>query len=238
MDKRQRSDSAAKEKRANILLTLCIVLIGIMLFLMTDKGANMLVSLGLSKNSSDYGEYTVIGENDSDSMEAEIDFDPETVTEGILANWPNSKAQSVYADAGKQEYIITSDSLSIAIEFMSSGGVFNSITVQYAAQNEPVEPKGSLSPIEQYIFSKECEDYNAHCREVRIMLNALLGAINGGTNGIDTALNMLHSAAVTAEEGGKVNSFKEMDMNFRIYTSGPKAEKSVVINIERNGQAE
>ena len=64
MDKQKQNGSAAKEKRANILLTLCIVLIGIMLFLMTDKGAAMLASLGISNTNADYYEYTVIGENE------------------------------------------------------------------------------------------------------------------------------------------------------------------------------
>ena len=68
------------------------------------------------------------------------------------------------------------------------------------------------------------------------MLNALLCAINGGTDGIDTALNMLYSAAVSAEESGKVNSFSEMHMDFRIYTTGSKAEKAIVISIEQNNQ--
>lgn len=56
MDKQKQNCSAAKEKRANILLTLCIVLIGIMLFLMTDKGASMLASLGISNTNADYYE--------------------------------------------------------------------------------------------------------------------------------------------------------------------------------------
>ncbi len=88
------------------------------------------------------------------------------------------------------------------------------------------------------MFTKERETYDAHCQEVRVMLNALLSAINGGTDGIDTALNMLHSAVVSAEESGKVNSFSEMNMDFRIYTSGSKAEKAVVISIEQNNQTE
>ena len=209
MDKQKQNGSAAKEKRANILLTLCIVLIGIMLFLMTDKGAAMLASLGISNTNADYYEYT---------------------------DWPSSDWWNAYSDAGKQEYRIASEWLNIDITFISTGGVFSSITVQYAAQSEPSEPKGELSPIEQYMFAKERETYDAHCQEVRIMLNALLCAINGGTDGIDTALNMLHSAAVSAEESGKVNSFSEMHMDFRIYTTGSKAEKAIVISIEQNNQ--
>lgn len=236
MDKQKQTGSAAKEKRANILLTLCIVLIGIMLFLMTDKGAAMLASLGLNNANTDYGEYTVIGENKDVNSEGYSDIDPEATAKAISADWPNSKWWNVYSDAGKQEYKIASEWLNIDITFISTGGVFSSITVQYAAQSEPSEPKGELSPIEQYMFTKERETYDAHCQEVRIMLNALLGAINGGTDGIDTALNMLHSAAVSAEESGKVNSFSEMNMDFRVYTSGSKAEKIVIISIEQNSQ--
>lgn len=238
MDKQKQTGSAAKEKRANILLTLCIALIGIMLFLMTDKGAAMLASLGISNTNADYGEYTVIGENKNAATEVYADIDPEATVKAISAVWPNSKWWSNYSDAGKQDYKIASEWLNIDITFISTGGVFSSVTVQYAAQSEPSEPKGELSPIEQYMFTKERETYDAHCQEVRVMLNALLSAINGGTDGIDTALNMLHSAVVSAEESGKVNSFSEMNMDFRIYTSGSKAEKAVVISIEQNNQAE
>ena len=224
MDKQKQDGSAAKEKRANILLTLCIVLIGIMLFLMTDKGAAMLASLGIS--------------NTNEKVDPEIyaDIDPEATVKAISADWPSSEWWNAYSDAGKQEYRIASEWLNIDITFISTGGVFSSVTVQYAAQSEPSEPKGELSPIEQYMFAKERETYDAHCQEVRIMLNALLCAINGGTDGIDTALNMLHSAAVSAEESGKVNSFSEMHMDFRIYTTGSKAEKAIVISIEQNNQ--
>ena len=238
MDKQKQNGSAAKEKRANILLTLCIVLIGIMLFLMTDKGATMLASLGINNTNTDYGEYAVIGENKNVNSDGYSDFDPETIVKAISAYWPSSEWWNAYSDAGKQEYRIASEWLNIDITFISTGGVFSSITVQYAAQSEPSEPKGELSPIEQYIFAKERETYDAHCQEVRIMLNALLCAINGGTDGIDTALNMLHSAAVSAEESGKVNSFSEMHMDFRIYTTGSKAEKAIVISIEQNNHAE
>ncbi len=238
MDKQKQTGSAAKEKRANILLTLCIVLIGIMLFLMTDKGAAMLASLGINNTNTDYGEYTVIGENKKITSEGYADFDPEATVNALSADWPNSEWWSVYSDAGKQEYKIASEWLNIDIAFISNGGVFGSITVQYAAQSEPSEPKGELSPIEQYMFTKEREAYDAHCQEVRIMLNALLSALNGGPDGIDTALNMLHSAAISAEESGKVNSFSEMKMNFRVYTTGSKAEKAIVISIEQNNQAE
>ena len=236
MDKQKQTGSAAKEKRANILLTLCIVLIGIMLFLMTDKGAAMLASLGISNTNADYGEYTVIGENKDAAAEVYADIDPETTVKAISADWPNSKWWSIYSDAGKQEYKIASEWLNIDIAFISNSGVFSSITVQYTAQSEPSEPKGELSPIEQYMFTKEHEAYDAHCQEVRVMLNALLNALNGGPDGIDTALNMLHSAAVSAEESGKVNSFSEMHMDFRIYTTGSKAEKAIVISIEQNNQ--
>lgn len=238
MDKQKQNGSAAKEKRANILLTLCIVLIGIMLFLMTDKGAAMLASLGISNTNADYYEYTVIGENEKVDPEIYADFDPETTVNAISSDWPNSEWWNVYSDAGKQEYKIASEWLNIDIAFISNGGVFGSITVQYAAQSEPSEPKDELSPIEQYMFTKEHEAYDAHCQEVRVMLNALLNALNGGPDGIDTALNMLHSAAVSAEESGKVNSFSEMKMNFRIYTTGSKAEKAIVISIEQNNHAE
>lgn len=236
MDKQNQTGSAAKEKRANILLTLCIVLIGIMLFLMTDKGATMLASLGINNTNMDYGEYAVIGENKNVNSDGYSDFDPEATVKAISADWPSSEWWNVYSDAGKQEYKIASEWLSIDIAFISNGGFFGSITVQYAAQSEPSEPKGELSPIEQYMFAKERETYDAHCQEVRIMLNALLCAINGGPDGIDTALNMLHSAAVSAEESGKVNSFSEMHMDFRIYTTGSKAEKAIVISIEQNNQ--
>lgn len=236
MDKQKQTGSAAKEKRANILLTLCIVLIGIMLFLMTDKGAAMLASLGLNNANTDYGEYTVIGENKDVNSEGYADIDLEATVKAISADWPSSEWWSIYSDAGKHEYKIASEWLNIDITFISTGGVFSSVTVQYAAQSEPSEPKGELSPIEQYMFTKERETYDAHCQEVRIMLNALLSAINGGTEGMDTALNMLHSAAVSAEESGKVNSFSEMKMVFRVYTSGSKAEKAVIISIEQNNQ--
>ena len=236
MDKQKQNGSAANEKRANILLTLCIVLIGIMLFLMTDKGAAMLASLGISNTNADYYEYTVIGENEKVDPEIYADIDPEATVKAISADWPSSEWWNAYSDAGKQEYRIASEWLNIDITFISTGGVFSSITVQYAAQSEPSEPKGELSPIEQYMFAKERETYDAHCQEVRIMLNALLCAINGGTDGIDTALNMLHSAAISAEESGKVNSFSEMHMDFRIYTTGSKAEKAIVISIEQNNQ--
>lgn len=236
MDKQNQTGSAAKEKRANILLTLCIVLIGIMLFLMTDKGATMLASLGINNTNMDYGEYAVIGENKNVNSDGYSDFDPEATVKAISADWPSSEWWNVYSDAGKQEYKIASEWLSIDIAFISNGGFFGSITVQYAAQSEPSEPKGELSPIEQYMFAKERETYDAHCQEVRIMLNALLCAINGGPDGIDTALNMLHSAAVSAEGSGKVNSFSEMHMDFRIYTTGSKAEKAIVISIEQNNQ--
>lgn len=238
MDKQKQNGSAAKEKRANILLTLCIVLIGIMLFLMTDKGAAMLASLGINNTNTDYGEYAVIGENKNVNSDGYSDFDPETTVKAISADWPSSEWWNAYSDAGKQEYRIASVWLNIDITFISTGGVFSSITVQYAAQSEPSEPKGELSPIEQYMFAKERETYDAHCQEVRIMLNALLNALNGGPDGIDTALNMLHSAAVSAEESGKVNSFSEMHMDFRIYTTGSKAEKAIVISIEQNNHAE
>lgn len=238
MDKQKQTGSAAKEKCANILLTLCIVLIGIMLFLMTDKGATMLASLGINNTNTDYGEYAVIGENKNVNSDGYSDFDPETTVNAISSDWPNSEWWNVYSDAGKQEYKIASEWLSIDIAFISNGGVFGSITVQYAAQSEPSEPKGELSPIEQYMFTKEHEAYDAHCQEVRVMLNALLNALNGGPDGIDTALNMLHSAAVSAEESGKVNSFSEMKMNFRVYTTGSKAEKAIVISIEQNNHAE
>lgn len=236
MDKQKQNGSAAKEKRANILLTLCIVLIGIMLFLMTDKGATMLASLGINNTNMDYGEYAVIGENKNVNSDGYSDFDPEATVNAISSDWPSSEWWNAYSDAGKQEYRIASEWLNIDITFISTGGVFSSITVQYAAQSEPSEPKGELSPIEQYMFAKERETYDAHCHEVRIMLNALLCAINGGTDGIDTALNMLHSAAVSAEESGKVNSFSEMHMDFRIYTTDSKAEKAIVISIEQNNQ--
>ena len=236
MDKQKQNGSAAKEKRANILLTLCIVLIGIMLFLMTDKGAAMLASLGINNTNTDYGEYAVIGENKNVNSDGYSDFDPETTVNAISSDWPNSEWWNVYSDAGKQEYKIASEWLSIDIAFISTGGVFSSVTVRYAARSEPSEPKGEQSPIEQYIFTKERETYDAHCQEVRVMLNALLNALNGGTDGIDTALNMLHSAAVSAEESGKVNSFSEMKMNFRVYTTGSKAEKAIVISIELNNQ--
>lgn len=238
MDKQKQTGSAAREKRANILLTLCIVLIGIMLFLMTDKGAAMLASLGINNTNTDYGEYTVIGENKKVNSEGYANIDPETTVKAISADWPNSEWWSIYSDAGKHEYKIASEWLNIDITFISTGGVFSSITVQYAAQSEPSEPKGELSPIEQYMFAKEREAYDAHCQEVRTMLNALLSALNDGPDGIDTALNMLHSAAVSAEESGKVNSFSEMKMNFRVYTTGSKAEKAIVISIEQNNQAE
>ncbi len=236
MDKQKQTGSAAKEKRANILLTLCIVLIGIMLFLMTDKGTAMLASLGIINTNTDYGEYTVIGENKDVGSEVYTDIDPEATAKAISAGWPNSEWWRVYSDAGKQEYKIASEWLNIDITFISIGGVFGSITVQYAAQSEPSEAKGELSPIEQYMFTKEREAYDAHCREVRIMLNALLCAISGSTDGIDSALNMLHSAVVSAEESGKVNSFNEMNRDFRVYISGSKAEKSVTISIEQNNQ--
>lgn len=238
MDKQKQNGSAAKEKRANILLTLCIVLIGIMLFLMTDKGAAMLASLGISNTNADYYEYTVIGVNEKVDPEIYADIDPEATVKAISADWPSSEWWNAYSDAGKQEYRIASEWLNIDITFISTGGVFSSITVQYAAQSEPSEPKDELSPIEQYMFTKEHEAYDAHCQEVRVMLNALLNALNGGPEGIDTALNMLHSAAVSAEESCKVNSFSEMKMNFRVYTTGSKAEKAIVISIEQNNHAE
>ena len=134
MDKQKQNGSAAKEKRANILLTLCIVLIGIMLFLMTDKGAAMLASLGISNTNADYYEYTVIGENEKVDPEIYADIDPEATVKAISADWPSSEWWNAYSDAGKQEY-------------------FSSITVQYAAQSEPIEHKGELSPIEQYMFA-------------------------------------------------------------------------------------
>ena len=72
MDKQKQNGSAAKEKRANILLTLCIVLIGIMLFLMTDKGAAMLASLGISNTNADY--YEELDTNDYNIDTAIIAF--------------------------------------------------------------------------------------------------------------------------------------------------------------------
>ena len=196
----------------------------------------MLASLGISNTNADYYEYTVIGVNEKVDPEIYADIDPEATVKAISADWPSSEWWNAYSDAGKQEYRIASEWLNIDITFISTGGVFSSITVQYAAQSEPSEPKDELSPIEQYMFTKEHEAYDAHCQEVRVMLNALLNALNGGPDGIDTALNMLHSAAVSAEESCKVNSFSEMKMNFRVYTTGSKAEKAIVISIEQNNQ--
>ena len=130
MDKQKQNGSAAKEKRANILLTLCIVLIGIMLFLMTDKGAAMLASLGISNTNADYYEYTVIGENEKVDPENYADIDPEATVKAISADWPSSEWWNAYSDAGKQEYRIASEWLNIDITFISTGGVFSSITVQ------------------------------------------------------------------------------------------------------------
>ena len=233
MDKKDPKSSANKEKLANTLLTAIILLIGIMLFLMTDKGSEMLASIGLSKDSAEY-DYTVIGENSDTDEFYDTLSEPADIIDAMLAEWPNSTSQMVYADAGKEEYTVSSDLFSIQIDFESTDGVFNTIDVKYSVVSEPDKPDGDLTPIQQYIYNKEYSSYEGHCNEVRIMLNALLTALNGGSDGIDTTLNMLHSAAISAEESSKVNSFNSLNTDFRIYTIGLKDEKSVAINIEIN----
>ncbi len=238
MDKKDQKSSAKKEKLANTLLTAIILLIGIMLFLMTDKGSEMLASIGLSKGNTEYDDYTVIGENSDTDEFYDTLSEPADIVEAILAEWPNSTSQMIYADAGKEEYTISSDLFSIEINFESTDGVFNTIEIQYSVVSEPDKPDGDLTPIQQYIYNKEYSNYEGHCNEVRIMLNALLTALSGGSDDIDTTLNMLHSAAISAEESSKVNSFNSLSTDFRIYTIGSKDEKSVAIDIEINDDAE
>ena len=50
------------------------------------------------------------------------------------------------------------------------------------------------------------------------------------------AIERIYDNIHAAEESGKVNSFSEMHMDFRIYTTGSKAEKAIVISIEQNNQ--
>lgn len=230
----KKPNAAAKEKGSNVLFTIVIVLIGIMLFLLTDKGGAFLASIGISgsaNGNTDSG-FTIVDK--ANEAEAEtFAIKPQRVMELFSANWPNSEVYEGYSDAGIAEYNVKSSALSVSVTFVYSEGACSKMTIQYAAAEKPEESGDDLSPIEQYMAGKIISAYDDHVKEVRIMLNALLTALNGGDEqGIDSTLNMLHSAAELAENSSKVNSFESMGAEFKIYISGSGAEKQITINIE------
>ncbi len=234
MDKIKKSNEKAvkSEKGANILFTAVIILIGVLLFLLTDTGAEFLDSFGIatSVNKVD-DDVLVIKDDDKNSVLASVNA--EKLIKQISSEWPNSKYKAGYADAGKAEYTVYSEALSVSIDLIYSDGNCSCVTIEYSVVDAPNEHGSDLTPIESYIAAKEDAAYEQYCTDIRAMLNSLLIALNGGsTKGIDSTLNMLHSAVLTAEESGKVNSFEGMNLGFKVYTTGSKDEKSVVINIE------
>lgn len=234
MDRTKKSNekSVKSEKGANILFTAVIILIGVLLFLLTDAGAEFLDSLGITSSADKVdGEVLVTKSEYEDNALSSVNA--ERLIKQISSEWPNSKYKAGYADAGKAEYTVYSSALSVDIAFTYSDGNCSSIAIKYSVTEAPSEHGSDLTPIESYMANKEDAAYEQYCTDVRAMLNSLLIALNGGsTKGIDSTLNMLHSAVLTAEDSGKVNSFEGMELDFKVYTIGSKAEKSVVVNVE------
>lgn len=234
MDRTTKSNekTAKTEKNANILFTAVIILIGVLLFLLTDTGAKFLDSMGITA-SVNKTEDEVLVTKDYNDGNVLMSVNAEKLIKQISSEWPNSKYKSGYSDAGKAEYTVYSEALSVDVDFTYSDGNCSNISITYSVVEAPDEHGIDLTPIESYIAKKEDAAYEAYCTDVRVMLNSLLTALNGGSaKGIDTTLNMLHSAVLTAEESGKVNSFEGMELDFKVYTTGSKAEKTVVVNIE------
>ncbi len=224
-------NTKSKEKSASALFMAVVVLVGAVLFLISDKGKSFLASIGVEAAET---QVSLNGDNDcNEECNGSVPCAPEDIIAAMLENWSGASAVNTYADIGKSEYRVRGKAIEAETTFKIEDGIVSSLTIEYMPPAVPEVSKGELSPIEEYIQKKNNEEYQQQNEDVRQMLQALLIAVNGGsTYQLDSTLNLLESAAVSAAESAKVNSFEAMGTKFKVYTVGSKAERMVAISIE------
>lgn len=220
-----------ENSKGTVIFTVTMVLCAVLLFLVSDKGANFISGI--------YGENTQAQQQEEPTGEKEEEEEiilklpnHKDMMKDMVAKLGAPKIKVIYSDIGKTEYSLKYSGMETQFTFTLGDGETAEIVFSYVPVEEPETKDGEMTPIEEYAAKKERAQYENSAGYLREIIYAMLMCINGDDEkGLDTWLNLLDGAVQTAADSGKINTFDMLGYGTKVYPQGKKEERKVFISI-------